>query len=147
MLKKVGVVLLLVVFAFSVSGCASARKQRELEMQGLRNQISVLEAQVQAKDEEIAGLKDSLDKMSADKEQAAPKKRIIGEVKSRPKAKEIQIALRNAGYDPGAIDGKMGRKTREAVRAFQRNNGLAVDGKVGRQTWALLKEYLYKKVK
>jgi peptidoglycan hydrolase-like protein with peptidoglycan-binding domain len=52
--------------------------------------------------------------------------------------------LKNAGYDPGAIDGKLGKKTREAVKAFQTANNLKVDGKVGSQTWGMLKEYLSK---
>ncbi|MCM8792068.1 MAG: peptidoglycan-binding protein, partial [Candidatus Omnitrophica bacterium] len=59
----------------------------------------------------------------------------------------IQIALKNAGYNPGEIDGKMGKQTRQAIRAFQKANGLVVDGKVGKRTWSLLREYLYKKAK
>jgi peptidoglycan hydrolase-like protein with peptidoglycan-binding domain len=41
----------------------------------------------------------------------------------------------------------MGRQTREAIKAFQRAHNLAADGKVGKQTWALLKDYLYQKIK
>lgn len=137
MLRKGLILVLLAGFVFSLSGCATGRRQKEMELQRLRNQISVLEAQIQAKDEELSSLKGRM----------SPRSKVIGEVKSRPKAKEIQLALRNAGYNPGAIDGRMGRQTREAVRAFQRANNLSVDGKVGKQTWNLLKEYLYKKVK
>ena len=75
------------------------------------------------------------------------KKKMVGEVKSRPKTKQIQIALENAGYNPGRIDGRMGRQTREAIKAFQRANNLIADGKVGKKSWNLLKEYLYKKIK
>jgi len=110
-------------------------------MQDLKNQISALEAQLQSKDEEITTLRDSLEKQTVQRPKG------IAEVKSRPNMRQIQIALLNAGYDPGVIDGKKGRKTREAVRAFQKANGLAADGRVGKQTWALLKKYLYKKVK
>ena len=151
MLRKA--VFLFTIFAFliSLSGCATfRRKQNDLEMQGLKNQISVLETQLQAKDEEIISLRDALGKAAEEKGvivEKASKKRAIGEVKSRPKAKQIQIALSNAGYNPGSIDGKMGRQTREAVRAFQRANNLAVDGKVGKRTWTLLRKYLYTKVK
>jgi len=136
------------IFVLTLGGCATARKQKDLEIQGLRNQISVLEAQLQSKDEEIDSLHQSLRSATEIQTEAAvTKKKTIPEVKSRPKVKDIQLALRNAGYDPGPVDGRMGRKTREAIRAFQRANNLSADGRVGKDTWAMLKEYLYKKVK
>ena len=39
--------------------------------------------------------------------------------------KEIQTALKNAGHDPGPIDGIMGRLTRGALNSFQQEKGLA----------------------
>jgi len=56
--------------------------------------------------------------------------------------KEIQIALKNAGFDPGTADGKLGQRTQQAVKEFQRAKGLKVDGKVGPKTWAELGKYL-----
>jgi peptidoglycan hydrolase-like protein with peptidoglycan-binding domain len=56
--------------------------------------------------------------------------------------RQIQTALENAGFSPGPIDGKMGRKTKEAIKKFQEANGLTPDGKVGRKTWSKLREYL-----
>jgi murein L,D-transpeptidase YcbB/YkuD len=149
MARKMVVLLLLGVFAFSLSGCATARKEKEMEIQGLKNQVSVLEAQVQSKDEEIAGLKDALAKAKDQREiiEVDTTKKVVAEVKFRPNIKQIQIALNNAGYNPGPIDGKRGKATREAVKAFQRANNLAVDGKVGKKTWELLQGYLYKKIK
>lgn len=47
---------------------------------------------------------------------------------------EIQRALKAAGFDPGAIDGKDGPMTRAAVKQFQSQNGLAVDGVAGPKT-------------
>jgi peptidoglycan hydrolase-like protein with peptidoglycan-binding domain len=55
---------------------------------------------------------------------------------------DIQVALKNAGYYRGALDGKIGAGTESAVRAFQRDNGLNADGLVGRNTWSKLKVYL-----
>ncbi|MFH1269629.1 MAG: peptidoglycan-binding domain-containing protein [Candidatus Omnitrophota bacterium] len=150
MSKKIIGYLAIFILFFSLSGCATARKQKDLEMQGLRNQVSALEAQVQEKDLEIMNLRDSLMKSIEEKAGLAKqekKKKVISEVKSRPTTKQIQIALENAGYNPGAMDGRMGRKTKEAIKAFQRANNLPADGKVGKMTWRLLKEYLYKKVK
>ena len=144
MLKKVSIFFILLVFGLSLSGCATTRRDKDLEMQGLRNQISVLESQVQARDEEIDSLKSSL---SGNRGEGFQKTTPISELKSRPNNKQIQAALQNAGFAPGPIDGKIGRQTRDAIRAFQRANDLAVDGKVGKQTWDSLKEYLNKKVK
>lgn len=134
------------IFLVFASGCATARKQANLETQGLRNQVSALESQLQAKDEEINSLRDAL-KTAAETKEAAPKKKIVCEVKSHPSVKQIQIALKNAGYNPGRCDGKTGKQTRNAIRDFQRANNLPADGRVGKKTWNLLKAYLYKKVK
>ena len=41
----------------------------------------------------------------------------------------VQAALTRLGYDPGPIDGAYGPKTEQAIRLYQRNNGLTVDGR------------------
>ena len=48
--------------------------------------------------------------------------------------KTIQKKLKNWGYYKGAVDGIYDSQTREAVKYFQRKNGLKVDGVVGAQT-------------
>jgi len=53
--------------------------------------------------------------------------------------KEMQQLLKNAGFNPGAIDGKLGPNTEKALKAFQKARGLAVDGICGPKTWAALK--------
>ena len=60
----------------------------------------------------------------------------------KPTNKDIQIALRNAGFYEGAIDGDIGPLSRRAIREFQAENNLAVDGRVGLKTWAELSTYL-----
>jgi len=40
---------------------------------------------------------------------------------------QIQRALKEAGYNPGAVDGVVGEQTIAAVNAFQRDKGLPVD--------------------
>lgn len=144
MFRKTGVTLLAVVCVFALSGCATGRRQKDLEVQGLRNQVLALEAQLASKDDEINSLKGELSKAQESQAFAA---KGAGETKSRPKVKEIQLALANAGYNPGPIDGKMGRQTREAIKAFQKANGLGVDGRVGKKTWELLRKYLSQKIK
>jgi hypothetical protein len=153
MFRKSIALFTIMLFLFSLAGCATTRKQNNLEAQGLKNQISLLEAQVQSKDEEINSLRDALSKAQSEvKPEAAQetpnkKMRLIGEEKSRPSAKHIQMALKNAGYNPGRIDGKKGKQTKEAIMAFQKANNLKETGKADKETWDLLKEYLYKKSK
>lgn len=52
--------------------------------------------------------------------------------------KEIQRRLKDWGYYNGNVDGTFGSKTFEAVKNFQRKNGLAVDGIVGKNTLSAL---------
>lgn len=56
--------------------------------------------------------------------------------------KDIQRALKNANFYTGAIDGKIGPKTKNAIEEFQKAKGLKPDGKVGPKTWAELEKYL-----
>lgn len=56
--------------------------------------------------------------------------------------KDIQKALKNAGFYAGSIDGKLGPKTKKAIEEFQTSKGLKADGKVGPKTWAELEKYL-----
>jgi hypothetical protein len=48
--------------------------------------------------------------------------------------RELQEALKRAGYSPGTIDGVFGLKTHIAVTLFQESRGLVPDGIVGRKT-------------
>ena len=50
----------------------------------------------------------------------------------------IQDKLSRWGYYSGKVDGVYGSKTVEAVKYFQRKNGLTVDGKCGPKTLAAL---------
>ncbi|MDD4979862.1 MAG: peptidoglycan-binding domain-containing protein [Candidatus Omnitrophica bacterium] len=150
MFKRVVIFFVCSIFLISLGGCATGRKDKDLEIQGLKNQISVLQAEIEAKDQEIGGLRDTLTSTVEQKEslvKATGKKKVSQETKSRPTIKQIQVALTNAGYNPGSVDGRMGKQTREAIRAFQKANNLSPDGKMGNKTWDLLKGYLDKKVK
>jgi localization factor PodJL len=54
--------------------------------------------------------------------------------KGSEEIRKVQEALKDKGEDPGAIDGMMGKKTRAAIRAFQKTNGIKVTGTVDDQT-------------
>jgi peptidoglycan hydrolase-like protein with peptidoglycan-binding domain len=54
--------------------------------------------------------------------------------------KQLQQALKDLGFDVGAVDGQFGTKTEQAVKAFQQERGLSVDGIVGDITWLNIDE-------
>jgi peptidoglycan hydrolase-like protein with peptidoglycan-binding domain len=60
----------------------------------------------------------------------------------KPTGVEVQTALKNAGFYAGNLDGKIGPKSKKAIEAFQKANGLKADGKVGPKTWDVLTKYL-----
>jgi len=57
---------------------------------------------------------------------------------SQPTILEIQKNLQSLGFDPGPIDGQWGRKTMEALKAFQQSNDLLADGIFGPATLSKL---------
>ncbi|MFZ5596706.1 MAG: spore cortex-lytic enzyme [Bacillota bacterium] len=57
---------------------------------------------------------------------------------SGPDVTKVQALLNKWGYYHGPVDGYYSGQTFNAVKEFQRNNGLAVDGVVGPDTWAAL---------
>ncbi|WP_051361870.1 peptidoglycan-binding domain-containing protein [Solimonas soli] len=52
--------------------------------------------------------------------------------------KDVQRALKAAGFSPGDIDGEYGPHTAEAVRAFQIARRLVADGEAGKNTFKAL---------
>jgi murein L,D-transpeptidase YcbB/YkuD len=75
-------------------------------------------------------------------ETPAPAAPVMGDT---PEDQAIQAALKDLGLYTGDIDGKIGPKTRAAIREFQGQNGLVVDGKVGPKTWSALKNAMASK--
>jgi hypothetical protein len=61
--------------------------------------------------------------------------------------RERQQWLTDTGYDPGPVDGKPGRKTEAAVRAFQKDHVLTVDGTWGAKTQLAMTQALKEKSK
>lgn len=82
---------------------------------------------------------------AAEEKQAPPAKaEKMGEMDKKPEKgkmttgrvdnREVQEALKAKGNDPGAIDGRMGPKTRAALKAFQETNGLKATGQLDNET-------------
>jgi len=57
---------------------------------------------------------------------------------SKDEVRKSQSALKQAGFDPGAIDGIMGPMTMTALRNYQSENGLQVSGNLDSQTQSSL---------
>ena len=54
--------------------------------------------------------------------------------KNKQQVKMMQEALKEKGYNPGAIDGAMGPRTTAALREFQQAEGLRVTGRLDAET-------------
>ena len=52
----------------------------------------------------------------------------------------LQDDLTTLGYDTGGLDGVFGSGTEEAVKSYQKKEGLTSDGVVGCNTWRSLQE-------
>ena len=136
--------LALVFIALSVSSCATTRP-KPAQTQDAASQASTLQSQLQAKDQEIQDLRYQLDShqralFNNFAAKASNDKYHLLHV-SGVAPIELQKALLKAGFNPGPADGRLGKKTRSAVKAFQKKHQLTADGVVGDKTWAALRSY------
>jgi peptidoglycan hydrolase-like protein with peptidoglycan-binding domain len=53
--------------------------------------------------------------------------------------RQVQQALKDAGFEPGPVDGILGPRTREALRNFQTANNLQATGEANQDTIAALR--------
>lgn len=100
-------------------------------------------AHAQAKPEESAQPAPRMEKKAPAKP-AAPAKAAPAKKKGTPEVAALQEALKKAGEDPGPADGLMGRKTRAALRTFQKKNKLRVTGRADKPTMAKLQPFMRK---
>jgi N-acetylmuramoyl-L-alanine amidase len=63
---------------------------------------------------------------------------VLRQGSSGGEVKEVQRRLKEWGYYFGEVDGIYGKATVEAVKLFQKKNGLTVDGIAGKATFAAL---------
>ena len=57
-------------------------------------------------------------------------------------AQRMQMALKNAGFYHGPVDGMIGASTKDAIRAFQKESRLPVTGRMSSDTWSKLTDHL-----
>jgi peptidoglycan hydrolase-like protein with peptidoglycan-binding domain len=133
---RIVTLLFLSILVVTASGCVS-KGRHDREVASLQGQISQMDMALRA--QEAQGTPSA--------QAPALKGSFTGATYRTPTgfelpASEIQKALKNAGYYAGSVDGKIGPGSREAIRSFQRDNGLTADGVCGKQTWAKLKTHL-----
>lgn len=136
-MKKIGFIILVLIFGVYLAGCGKKQPSSEQLMQQEPMSMETLstmgtEAKAPVAQETATPLEPKLESLPP----SGPYK---------PAINEIQTALKNAGYYTGKIDGKTGPKTNQAIEEFQKANSLKVDGKVGPKTWNLLSKYLAEK--
>jgi localization factor PodJL len=76
---------------------------------------------------------------AGDQRAAAKLRQLTPEFVQRESLKEIQTLLAKLRYNPGPADGKLGQRTVNAIREFQRSAGVADDGKVSTELLELLR--------
>ncbi|HBG61947.1 MAG TPA: hypothetical protein DDX37_08980 [Candidatus Omnitrophica bacterium] len=155
--------LSLIVFCLFLSGCATTQKSAKVDLQDMQSRIVFLEDEMSVKDQRIVSIQDELKELK----QECMRKYDAPDISSSRKndqpfsvskvnsstftevirvddvsANQVQLALKNAGFYDGAVDGKIGSKTKEGIKAFQKANNLTADGVVGRGTWVKLKNHL-----
>ncbi len=75
---------------------------------------------------------------AAEKQEPAEKKAPAAARMSPEQVKAVQQALKDKGHDPGPVDGRLGPKTRTALKEFQKAEGLQETGRLDRETMAKL---------
>lgn len=131
-MAKILVVFLLVL---SLIGCATPRA-KQAQIKELQNRIATLERELLAKDEEMRFLEKELYRGKIETKLGEKEKTLA------ITPKRVQQALRNAGFYKGSTDGNIGLQTRQAIKEFQKANGLKADGIIGKRTWEKLSKYL-----
>lgn len=140
---RVCVLILVLLFSSGMVGCGKRETTK---------QVAAVNAETFTLNEADSALAPSQETKTQPEALPAPNPVVKKEIEAKaetsapsseqPDEKMIQQALKNLGLYAGEIDGKIGPKTKEAIREFQRRNDLMVDGKIGPKTWALLKKAL-----
>ncbi|MBI4397606.1 MAG: peptidoglycan-binding protein [Candidatus Omnitrophica bacterium] len=145
--RKITLFILFGVLAFGAAGCVGNDKYNK-DMNLMRSQLQLLQSDVENLRSGQQKIEDQV--ISTPASSAAVSGAVAsasGDVYRTPSgftlpSRDIQKALKNAGYYNGPIDGKVGSATRAAIRQFQEDQGLSADGVCGRQTWSKLQGFL-----
>ncbi len=162
--------ILLTIILFVTSGCSTL--QGPSYTNNMQIKVAQLERKLSEKDKKVADLEYEVERLSSELEMAnslalsnieepyraevaysntsassKPTKSKTSKEDTRiirvnASEKDVQKALKNAGFYTGAIDGKIGSGSKQAIKDFQKEKGLTSDGIIGQRTWTKLKTYL-----
>ncbi|MGH7198434.1 MAG: peptidoglycan-binding domain-containing protein [Candidatus Omnitrophota bacterium] len=127
------------------AGCATTKARRAEPSMDQNAQIAQLQTELAEKDRQIQEMQYQLESYKSSVKSAPNFSKSSGSNVSSSirvsgvSVEDVQRALAAAGFDPGPADGRMGKKTKAAVKEFQRRSNLAADGIVGERTWSYLK--------
>lgn len=138
MKKTITLIVVLCPVLMLLSGCASTGSK---DAASLKNRVSALEERQDALEARSRAVSTDVSYVST-VERSAPSTSASRTYPTEMTKKDVQTALKNAGYYDGAIDGKIGPRTRKAITDFQAAKGLKVDGIVGTATKTALAKYL-----
>ena len=146
--KLLGTGLLSVLVGPFLAGCTPSQMQvLKFEVRDLKVRMSHMEKEVGRQDQRMTAMQTELEEaaqapapMPVADPQPAPQPKVRKAV--RLSTRQIQMGLKSAGHNPGPIDGKMGPRTRSALKAFQRSEGLRATGQADMDTMAAINGYL-----
>lgn len=131
---------------FFISGCATTKKTSDLD-----ERLFALEAKMNSIEQNQANAEDRLSGLEvvSSRQAEAAREAISISLDKKPfnpcirlTKKDIQLALKNAGYYNGPIDGKLGSGTIKSLKKFQKENRLKANGKINKETRNKLSAYL-----
>ena len=146
---------------FLLTGCAITQKpsaqdgsqmttialERKLEQKN--QEIQILQSQVDELNQQLNRQRGAVKSMTSKTMSGAipnlteqSKNELKDLIRVDASAQDVQLALKNAGYYDGNVDGKIGPRSHKAIMDFQMDHNLKGDGIVGKQTWLELKSYL-----
>ena len=149
--------LLVLPLVLMLVGCSTVSSKR---LNGLETKVSTLEAKVDSVEQRQSAIegqtgesRESVGYLKGKVDSRGPSTVVVTGAqgnegylyKSGKKSlthKDIQFALKNAGFYNGPIDGKIGKNTKKSIREFQKANDLKADGVVSPKTRDLLLQYL-----
>jgi murein L,D-transpeptidase YcbB/YkuD len=149
---------LAILCVLTLAGCATGRRVQDLETKVgiLEGRIStieqrqgIVESQTGESRESVGYLKGKVEGFPASSAMvtsgAKGNEGMVYSAKvSKLSKKDIQRCLKNANFYDGSIDGVLGKKTKRAIKEFQKSVGLKADGVVGKETAEKLAVYLIK---
>lgn len=144
--RKIALLIVFGVLALGVAGCVGNDKYNK-DMNMMRSQLQLVQSDVENLRTGQQKIEDDVAEAQKAKATGGAGISVAGEVYRTPSgftlpSRDIQKALKNAGYYTGPVDGRIGSATRSAIKQFQEDQGLTADGVCGRRTWTKLQQFL-----